>query len=202
MDREKMIRHWSTFCSIADMFEQTQKYTYHGIRKNKKSGKMVLIHENVYSEIFREILILTCAEFEIVGKNICKHLDSNRNANNIVDISEMILDHYPHIKELQVQSLYWTCDPFSDWQIVTTGKGQKVEGLDWWKAYNSIKHDETDSFSKATLENALSALASLYIFNMYAMRIVDGNLNLMKAFPPKYFIYDLYKYGGELPDFV
>lgn len=40
-------------------------------------------------------------------------------------------------------------------------KNIKVEGLDWWFAYNSIKHDEVGSITDATLENAIIALSSL-----------------------------------------
>ena len=63
----------------------------------------------------------------------------------------------------------------------------KVEGLDWWFAYNSIKHDEKESIKNATFENAVLALASLYIIEIYLMKELFGNMSIIYTYPTVYF---------------
>ena len=45
--------------------------------------------------------------------------------------------------------------PFSDWS---------VEGSPfWWKAFTDLKHDRLTNFQKASLKNAIYALAAVFI---------------------------------------
>lgn len=77
----------------------------------------------------------------------------------IGDISETILGTFPKIIEFEVSTPFWINTPLQDWKTkrIDGGKNIKVEGLDWWFAYNSIKHDEVGSITDATLENAIIA---------------------------------------------
>ncbi|MCR5587728.1 MAG: hypothetical protein K6F77_09405 [Lachnospiraceae bacterium] len=59
--------------------------------------------------------------------------------------------------------------------------------MDWWFAYNSIKHDEKESIKNATLENAVLALASLYIIEIYLMKELFGNMSIVYTYPTVYF---------------
>ena len=59
--------------------------------------------------------------------------------------------------------------------------------MDWWFAYNSIKHDEKESIKNATLENAILALASLYIVEIYLMKELFGNMSIVYTYPTVYF---------------
>ena len=59
--------------------------------------------------------------------------------------------------------------------------------MDWWFAYNSIKHDEKESIKNATLENAILSLASLYIVEIYLMRELFGNMSIVYTYPTVYF---------------
>lgn len=59
--------------------------------------------------------------------------------------------------------------------------------MDWWFAYNSIKHDENESIKNATLENAVLALASLYIIEIYLMKELFGNMSIIYTYPTVYF---------------
>ena len=93
--------------------------------------------------------------------------------------------------------------PLKEWEIAT---GDKVVGLDWWKAYNSLKHNETEAYEKATLKNAVLALACLYIVNLYMMHELNGNLLLAYDYPPVYFrskytAHTINSGDGTLPDY-
>ena len=96
---------------------------------------------------------------------------------------------------------FCTATPLQDWRV----EEDKVFGLDWWKAYNSLKHNETDSYRNATLENAFLSVATLYILNLYLMYLLFGSLAMAYNLPPVYFrskytAYSVNSGEGSLPD--
>ena len=107
----------------------------------------------------------------------------------IGDISETILQLFPKIIDFEVSTPFWINTPLQEWKIsrANGGKNIKVDGLDWWFAYNSIKHNEKESIKSATLENAIIALASLYIIEIYRMKELFGNMSIVYTYPTVYF---------------
>ena len=107
----------------------------------------------------------------------------------IGDISETILGVFPKIIDFEVSTPFWINTPLHDWKTtrIDNGKNVKVEGLDWWFAYNSIKHDEKETIKNATFENAVLALASLYIIEIYLMKELFGNMSIIYTYPTVYF---------------
>ena len=173
MDKVELIQHWNYFCSLAERLDDTKHYIDHGLQEH--DGIRELVHGNVYSDIFKQILVLAASEFEIMSKALCSA--NGIRAKKIGDISESILGLFPKIVDFEVSTPFWVNTPLHDWKIthVNGGKNIKVDGLDWWFAYNSIKHDEKKSIQSATLENAIIALASLYIIEIYMMKETFGN---------------------------
>ena len=55
--------------------------------------------------------------------------------------------------------------------------------MEWWKqpwlveAYNKVKHNRTEHYSKATLKNVLEALAALFVANLYLVYLEHKNMN-------------------------
>ena|ERR1035437_1453020 len=47
----------------------------------------------------------------------------------------------------------------------------KDESPDWWQSYNKVKHERNRHFNKATLNNALHALAALLAINYVYCRL-------------------------------
>ena len=91
----------------------------------------------------------------------------------------------------------------NDWSV---DADNRVIGLDWWRAYNSLKHNEVDSYKNATLENAVLSLASLYIVDLYLMYELCGSLSLAYYYPPVYFrskytAHTVNSGEGSLPDY-
>ena len=161
MEQIELIQHWNYFCSLAERLDDTKHYIDHGLQEH--DGIRELVHGKVYSDIFKQIIVLAASEFEIMSKALCsaKVVKTKR----IGDISETILGVFPKIIDFEVSTPFWINTPLHDWKTtrIDNGKNVKVEGLDWWFAYNSIKHDEKESIKNATFENAVLALASLYI---------------------------------------
>ncbi len=197
MERDDYIRHWNSFCGLATELEETERFVFHGLQGDEQVG---LIHADVFSDVFRQILMVTCSEFE----TMCKHLCSANGVktNNIVDISRCILSTYPNIVNTRIYTKYGYLTPIENWKLLNG----KVEGIEWWRAYTAIKHDEKGAFKKATLENTVLALGTLYIIDLYVLKVSSGNLQLAHEFPPNYFRCEytanyVVTSEGELPDF-
>ena len=158
MEQIELIQHWNYFCSLAERLDDTKHYIDHGLQEH--DGIRELVHEKVYSDIFKQIIVLAASEFEIMSKALCS-----------------------------ASTPFWINTPLHDWKTtrIDNGKNVKVEGLDWWFAYNSIKHDEKESIKNATFENAVLALASLYIIEIYLMKELFGNMSIIYTYPTVYF---------------
>ena len=112
-----------------------------------------------FSNEFAKLLLLSASEFEEIAKALCSesgHAVSNKA--NITEISKTILYLYPSIINSKINTSYQITTPLAEWSV--TGPNS---GLPWWKAYNKIKHDRTNNFESANLNNCLNVLASLMV---------------------------------------
>lgn len=201
MTEEKLIQHWNYFCSLAEMLKDTEEYVYHGERETN-TNTINLIHKDVYSDRFKQIIILAASEFENITKSICEI--KGHKVKDIKEITTQILVMFPRIIETEVITLFWEGMPLIDWSY--NESEDRVEGIEWWSAYNALKHFKKDSYEKATLQNAVLSVASLYVSNLYLNKIIKGHMLIADIYPPKYFrckympnyVRDA---EGELPDF-
>lgn len=210
MTYDELIIHWNHLCSLAGRLENTEKYVYHGLKEmDTYPGKALMEHGKVYSDEFREIILLASSEFEVIGKIISKKLGCKPGKNEKEDIrfiSKSILSKYPKIVETMVYTKYAFHMPLADWKIKQVSGGVQVQGLEWWLAYTNLKHNEAESFKEASLENAINAVLSLYVLDLYLMKIVANSLNIANDYPAPY-MRSLYKPNyyvtaeGQLPDF-
>lgn len=200
MDTNELIQHWNYFCYLAEKLDETRNYVYHGITE-KQDGTYQLVHANVFSDAFKQMIILAASEFEIIGKTICVELGDT--ADNIIGISKTILEHFPNIIKTEISSMFWVDTPLGQWTVSENGK---CEGLDWWRAYNALKHDEHDSYKQASLRNAVNSVGALFVVDLYLMYLITGSLSMALELPPKYFrskyTANYFNTGeGLLPDF-
>ena len=83
MDQTEFIQHWNYFCSLAERLDSTKYYVDHGLCKDKNGYR--LVHGTVYSDIFKQIIVLAASEFEVISKSLCtikggsvKNIDNHR----------------------------------------------------------------------------------------------------------------------------
>ena len=198
MDKTELIQHWSYFGSLAERLDETKHFIDHGLYENE--SKLELVHGKVYSDVFKQIIVLAASEFEVMSKALC--LCKGHSTGNIVDISKAVLHDYPKIVNFEVSSPFWINKPLEEWDVCN----DTVLGLDWWKAYNSIKHGNKDSFESATLQNAILSLESLYIIDLYVMYELFGDMGIAYSYPIVYFRCKYLAYStnmgeGRLPDY-
>ncbi|UVK81288.1 hypothetical protein LOY46_17115 [Pseudomonas sichuanensis] len=115
-----------------------------------------------YSNRMRELLILACTEIEA---NFSGVLEVNgirpaRSYYNTGDFAKLI--RVLHLKEwgasLNHRVGCGNIYPFRDWNV---NKGTQT--LEWYHAYNKVKHDAFESLSLANFFNVYSAMSALYI---------------------------------------
>ena len=135
MDKTELIQHWNYFCSLAERLDETKHYIDHGLIEH--DGKIELVHGKVYSDVFKQIIVLAASEFEIMSKALCAL--HGQQVKQIVDISDAILNQYPKIITFEVSTPFWINTPLQEWRVsvVNNGNNRKVQGLDWWFAYNA-----------------------------------------------------------------
>ena len=168
---------------------------------------------DVFSNEFAKILLLTASEFEVVCKSLCKEIDTSFNTRaDIVKITKTILKEFPRIGETVITTPYMRISPLKEWKISmkTDDNGNSseyVEGLDWWNAYNGVKHNRGNSFLKANLKNCIKAMASLLVIEMYLSQKAIGNFDFISATGCEYFSTDfepcnlVMHNSNKLPDF-
>lgn len=87
MEQIEIIQHWNYFCSLAERLDDTKHYIDHGLQEY--DGIRELVHGKVYSDIFKQIIVLAASEFEIMSKALCSA--KGVKTKRIGDISETIL---------------------------------------------------------------------------------------------------------------
>lgn len=114
---------------------------------------------NVYGHAIRNIIILACTELDARMQNILANNGVNPNRKYFemkdyfklngplkLDEYELSFNRYGDLR---------TFSPFSTWE--------NDKQLDWYQAYNHIKHNREKNFSEANLLNAINAIMAYAI---------------------------------------
>ena len=207
--KEKDIKNnWYYFCSLASQLQQTTQYVDHSTDRTNN-----IINGKTFSNEFAKILMLAASEFEVVSKSLCVEAGVTLNWNaSIVSITRIIISKFPNIGNTEIYTPYQILQPLKSWKVITVPKGKgkpidKVDGIDWWKAHNYVKHDRSKNFTSANLENCIYAMASLEVLELYLSQKVLGNIDAVSTIPCDYFDFEYglsrldVNAGHRLPDF-
>jgi hypothetical protein len=120
-------------------------------------------HRNgkVFSHRIRELLILICTEMESAWQGVI--LDNSKSHKKRYSTQDYIkLDEPLRLREWGVRLVDYpdaeTFRPFLSWS-----KEDPTKSLNWYDAYNAIKHNREVSFARSTLNDLLNAAAALHI---------------------------------------
>lgn len=135
---------------------------------------------SAHSHKCRELLILACTEIESFWKKYFTSTESkNLNTSDYVKLKKpLFLDEFQ--LSLRIHKDIPPLKPFAHWSVDAPSKS-----LEWYDAYNKVKHDREGHFTSATLLNCINALAAAYI--MFAVRfspypLIQGNGQLSSTF--------------------
>jgi hypothetical protein len=152
--------HWDYFLSLESDLINLSRY--------------IEFAENNYDTFSIElvrILLASSSEVEVVAKILCKKIDpefetrlkskDNRQKRypNMGDYKDTILSArsiLPLVRfETVVPRYEITLHPWISWTETDTR-------LDWWDAYNAVKHGRDNNYDQANLRNALNSVAGLF----------------------------------------
>ena len=114
---------------------------------------------NVYGHAIRNIIILACTELDARMQNILANNGVNPNRKYFEMKDYFKLKDPLKLDEYELSFYRYgdlrTFSPFSAWD--------NDKQLDWYKAYNHIKHNREKNFSEANLLNAINAIMAYAI---------------------------------------
>lgn len=173
MTKTELDNIWNYYLTLEADLENTSRY----VEPTQK---------DVYSFEFLKIIMLVCSEIETVFKYLCNILSDGKKFDaNILGYKSIILSRFPKIETAQVYIARANehVIPFENWSS---------EKLQWWDAYQDIKHNRGTAFAEATYWNAAQALAGLYILIFYLSGLTDIEFDDTKAS----YVYS--KYSSQL----
>ncbi|MGL4576070.1 MAG: hypothetical protein ACRCV9_14900 [Burkholderiaceae bacterium] len=113
---------------------------------------------DTYSNEFARIIVVACAEIDTILKELCSSISPGSSADNINKYWPIITMQCPKFTgvEIEIARSGLRFQPWLSWAA--------KKSPDWWgNGYNDIKHDRTNNFKKANLQNALNAVGALFI---------------------------------------
>lgn len=152
----KSLFHWNYFLSIENDFVELARYVdFSSENWRCFSIEISRLHQSC------------CSEVEAVLRHVCESCEGHNLDKLFGDLHFYVEKYIPRIKKFSVQmplhGLHFT--PFSKWTSAAAPQ--------WWSDHNKVKHRRSEHFVRGNLENALNALAALYVANIYLYR--DGS---------------------------
>ncbi len=148
--------HWNYFLALERDMEAVSRF----IEFDKANF-------DVYSIELAHLLFAAASEADVVAKLVCRQIDASSKAERIDEYRAVLVPGVPTLAttEVFVPRYGLSLQPWSNW----LGAGNP----DWWRAYNKVKHERSEHFNRATLHNALNALAGLMVvtYEYYARDI-------------------------------
>ena len=151
--------YWHYFLKLESDFHATTRYI-----------ACFATNDTTCSIEFAQQLVCISTECEAIIKKICKIIDPKNKAVNMGHYKRTILHKFPEIHKAPVRldSPHRTVHPFAEWN----NSGGRLE---WWNAYQDVKHHRDSNFEKANLKNTLNALCALLILELYLYAIASPN---------------------------
>jgi len=143
--------YWNYFRKLESDFHATARYI--GCSET---------NDTTCSIEFAQQIVCINTECEAVIKKICKIIDPKNPVANMGHYKRTLLKKFPkiHTASVRVDRFHRTVHPFAEWNI----SGGRIE---WWNAFQDIKHHRDQNFEKANLKNTLYALSALLIMERY-----------------------------------
>lgn len=157
-------------------------------------------HLNIYSLKIRDLIIKASSEVETHWKELMRlngYSKKSLNTKDYCKLKEFInFDLHLQLESYPTDTVF---KPFENWDCELPSKS-----LEWYKVYNNLKHDRSNTLNQATLYQAINAVAAVY--TMAAMRygeiLSDRKIDL-KIFKRKNTVkfskWSIQKYSYSVP---
>jgi hypothetical protein len=125
-------------------------------------------NKGTFSHRLYEILLRTCTEFEtnckrILSNNAYVKLDSKNRITDRWNIEDYWkINKSSKLSEYEVRVSTWSTPkiikPFESWHSTS-----EYVPLGWYQAYNDVKHNRSDKFELANIENVVMAISGVLV---------------------------------------
>lgn len=117
---------------------------------------------DTYSVELARLLMAAASEVDVLAKTACSRVAPAKKPGKIDQYKAILATGRPNLESYPVQIRRYglVLTPWSNW---TSGTNPL-----WWRAYNDVKHERNNHYSKANLKNALNAVAGLFVMLIYA----------------------------------
>lgn len=145
--------HWNYFLSLEEDVAHLARFI-----------ELTTANFTCYSIEISRMLFAASSEIDVVAKQYCTSIHPQRRAENIVHYKDTIMERHPAFHSIKVRMPRFglELEPWMNW-----GGEQQPH---WWRAYNKVKHERHEHFSKGNLKNALNAVAALYVLLVFFYR--------------------------------
>ncbi len=121
-------------------------------------------HEDVWSPRLVTVLLESCSQLDSLWWQQAKR-------SPCVEKQRVtIADHFGHYGEAVARKwvVFYAEDPqkfepFDTWSKASHFRPQDYQKLDWWEAYNKVKHDRLTNRQQASLRHTVRAMAGLFV---------------------------------------
>src|SRR6187551_1633873 len=136
------LNHWKYFLLIEHDFIETSRYV-----------ELTPKNFDTYSIEFTKIIFTSCSEIDVLCKQLCSVIGDPK-ADDIVKYRTCITKKFGGLPSTTIDvTPQITLQPWDKWASVQTP--------DWWKDYNSIKHERTINFERSNLKTTLNCVSAL-----------------------------------------
>lgn len=117
-------------------------------------------HEHVWSPQLATVLLEACSQLDSLWKA------RSGRASARLDIRDYFAMFGGDVAERWL--VFWgetgvRVQPFAAWSVTPNHSKDKFTPLDWWQAYNDLKHSRLANRKRATLRHAAHAVAGLFV---------------------------------------
>ncbi len=93
---------------------------------------------------------------DIVAQQLCENLDPGRRVQNMDDYRLTIVGAKTILRDAAVEIPRYglALSPWDNWR--------ENRNPDWWRAYNSVKHQRHERYSEANLKNTLNSVCGYF----------------------------------------
>lgn len=151
MNREEFLRDcWAYYKMLEDKFIHTLNYV--ALSKD---------NELTFSNEYAGLIQLMGSELDSFFKIYCGFKQNERK--KISDYYAKVTQKFPNIttQVIKVPLAKMTVCPFDGWD-----KEKTAQSLEWWMAFNQIKHSRSKNSKAANQKNTLYCLAALFLLEM------------------------------------
>lgn len=148
-------REWSSAVSAVSVLTQRMAEVFRYVEPSVGSNLHAFGHE------LRQLLVLGCTEVEsslraILRANAYSAGAGDRTADFVKLCKPLRLSEWS--VRPTMHPAFPAVAPFRDWD-----DSRPTQSLAWYDAYNAVKHDRESNFHRATLLNAVTAVAAAYV---------------------------------------